>query len=391
MSLPNLLYVSDVAVESTLGGELLLYRLLRKYPSDRLTIAQSNVGRSSPEERLPNVQYERYAFANTRLLDSRLTRWYGSWLHQKAKWVPSKLKRLVDQVRPEAILTVWHDYSWLTAARIARNRELPLHLILHDDAPNLKFRTHPSLQALHEGDFGRVYRQAESRLCVSPAMERVYEARYGVSGTVLYPARGWEAAHYERPPERIKQGGELTIGYAGALHAPGFKRGLEKVAEAVAPFNGTVFVYSNAPPEKTKRESWVKDNVKLKGFIHPENIVRELRESVDILFAVSSFEGNYREIAKTNFQSKMVDYTATGLPILLWGPEDSSTIRWAREKAGTAEVVTSPNTDDLQNAVEQLVTHPELRYEYGRTALKIGNRCFSAEEAWSTFSEAVSE
>lgn len=389
MELPNLLYISDVAVESTLAGELLLYRLLRQYPSDRLTIAQSNVGRSRPEKRLPDVEYVDYQFGNTRILNSRLTQWYGSWLHYKARWIPTTLKRVVDDVEPEAILTVWHDYSWLTAAEVARNRDLPLHLILHDDAPHLEFRAHPLFEELHRRDFERVYRQAESRLCVSSGMEREYNDRYGVPGRVLYPARGWEASVYDAPPDRSGEKEIVRVGYAGSLHAPGFKEALGRVAEAIAPTGGEVLVYSNASPEKVREEEWVKENTVLKGFVDPEDIVDELRNEVDLLFAVSSFEGRYRKTARTNFQSKMVDYTATGLPILLWGPEDSSTIKWAKQNDGVARVVTSPKTEDFRDALHELIDDPDARYEYGKTALEVGKQCFSAENAWKTLTEAV--
>jgi len=392
MGLPNLLYVADVAVEATLGGELLLYRLLRKYPSDRLTIVKSNVGRSSPEERLPEVEYRSYDFASERLLNSRFTQWYGSWLHFKAKRILTRLSEIVDEVQPEAILTVCHDYAWLTASEIARKLEIPLHLILHDDIAQLSHRAHPFLEHRYESDLGRVYRQAGSRLCVSPSMEQEYKSRYGVSGTVLYPARGWDAPAYDRPPIRTqnrKREG-IRIGYAGGLHAPGFKEALGDVATAVSSVDGEVFVYSNYSKDDINQRGWIKDNVIFKGFVHPDYIIDELREEVDLLFAVSSFEGRYRKVARTNFQSKMVDYTATGLPILIWGPEDSSTVAWAKKNEGVAEVVTSPKKSNLRAAVQRLTKDPEARYEYGANALEVGREYFRPEKAWDTFAESVS-
>src|SRR5205807_6729158 len=72
-----------------------------------------------------------------------------------------------------------------TCALPISQRELPLHLICHDDLPRtvlIPERFRPWL----ERAFGRVYRQAVSRLCVSPFMCEAYRERYGAEGTLLY-------------------------------------------------------------------------------------------------------------------------------------------------------------------------------------------------------------
>jgi glycosyltransferase involved in cell wall biosynthesis len=392
MGLPNLLYVGDVAVESTVAGELLLHRLLSQYPEDRLTIAESNLCKSDPADRLPGVEYTTFDIGYPRLRRTRFARWYGSWLHLKARWVPSTLERLAQEVQPDAILTVWHGYSWITASALAQEKDIPLHLILHDDAPNLESRTPPLLKNLHCKDFERVYKQAESRLCVSPAMEREYKRRYGVPGDVLYPARGWEAPEYDHPPKKVGcEGKDVKIGYAGSLHPLGFKEAIGEVAKAAEPAAGEVVVYSNVSRDELSEREWLRDNVCLNGFVPPCKIIQELRREVDILLLVSSFQGRYRETAKTNFQSKMTDYTATGLPILVWGPEDSSTVKWATENSGVAKVVTSPLVKDVRSAVQQLARNPEARYDYGATALKVGKEYFDPQVAWEKFSKVVSK
>ena len=83
---------------------------------------------------MPGVRYEELQVGNQRLLHTRFARWYGTWLMRTAGGV-GQVPRLLRDFRPEAVLTVTHGFSWLTAARFAAQHELPLHLICHDDLP----------------------------------------------------------------------------------------------------------------------------------------------------------------------------------------------------------------------------------------------------------------
>ena len=390
MEFPKLLYISDVAVESTVAGELLMHRLLSQYPKDRLTIAESNLWQSNPPDRLNGVTYTTFDIGNPRLLRTRLSRWYGSWLHLKARWVPSTLENLVCEVQPDAILTVWHRYSWITAGILSRRYKLPLHLVVHDDAPIVKRRAHAALRPLYKRDFRAVYRQAASRLCVSPYMEEAYRKRYGVSGRTLYPSRGWDAPSYEQPPSDLAQEKEeIVVGYAGTLHTPGFKQALHDVAEVLQPYGGRVVVYSPVSPEAAPLKEWVLPNISLRSLIPPEDVIPTLRDVADILFLPSPFEGWARKRSRTNFPSKLTEYTATGLPILIWGPDDSSSIRWAQDNPGAAAMVTAPDCNELRSVVQKLATNPSYREQLGRRALEVGHEYFTAARAWTVFRNAI--
>jgi len=105
--------------------------------------------------------------------------------------------------QPEAVLTVADDFLWLAAARYARRHSLPLHLICHDDWTRLAVKPSLFREWLND-EIGKVYRQAVSRLCVSPHMAEEYERRYGVKGTLLYPSRARDCAQYGSAPERLR-------------------------------------------------------------------------------------------------------------------------------------------------------------------------------------------
>ena len=180
--LPRLLYLGDVPVEASYHGSALLYRSLRGYPVDRLRVIEGNLFTSRSDRRLPGVRYESLEVCWRRLLNSRLHDWYSSWLMSRAAGRTRPLPRLLAGFGPEAVMTVAHGYTWVTAARFAAERGVPLHLVCHDDWPAAVPST---VRNRVDREFGDVYRQAASRLCVSPQMVSAFERRYGATGTVL--------------------------------------------------------------------------------------------------------------------------------------------------------------------------------------------------------------
>jgi len=393
--LPKLLFVSDVPIEETSSGSLHLYRLLRNYPSDRLRVAESSYASSgsNQEDRLPGVRYTTFSFGNSRWSRSRLRRWHGSLLHLSARWREhAEIERIVEAWTPDAILTLWHGYSWLHAANTARSHNLPLHLIVHDDIPNYKGRAHPLFDKLYHRDFRQVYRQAAFRLCVSPYMEETYRERYGASGTVMYPMRNWGAPQYDAPPDKVRESSSnFVVAYSGSLHTMGFREMLHDVAEIVEELGGHLLVFSHIDPESARGEHWVRPSMNLRSFVPQEKIIPTLRQEADALFLPMAFKEKPRVLSRTNFPSKLAEYTATGLPLLVWGPEETSGVRWARSNPGVAEVVTSPESDTVRPALQRLVNDPDHRFKIGKKALEIGEEYFAPEVAWSTFYEAISQ
>jgi len=88
------------------------------------------------------------------------------------------------------------------------------------------------------------------------------------------------------------------------------------------------------------------------------------------------------------FPSKLADYTATGVPLLIYGPSYCSAVAWARDNAGVAEVVETE--DDLSSAIKRLVTNPDHRIALGKRALNIGREYFSHARVQQRFHQFLS-
>lgn len=383
---PRLLYLGDVPVEASYHGSALLFRLLQRYPAERLRIIQSNVFATQTDRRLPGVHYETLPVGWTRLLRTRLHTWYSRWLTITAASRAREVPALLNGFSPEAVLTVAHGYLWMTAARFTEQTGVPLHLIVHDDWP----RVQPAaLGDRVEREFARVYRQASSRLCVSPFMAEEYERRYGVRGTVMLPARAPDAAVFEGCPERLQRGSAAVFAFAGSVNSPGYARLLQQLAKCLAPHHATLAIYGPLTPEQASANGLDQQNIRLQGLLPPADLLRRLRNDADVLFVPMSFADGDRSNMRMSFPSKLTDYTAVGVPMLICGPQQSSAVRWAEENAGVADVVTSAEPTALQQAVDRLCRDREYRLRLAARAQAIGHRDFSAAAAERTFHAAL--
>jgi glycosyltransferase involved in cell wall biosynthesis len=374
--LPRLLYVGDVPVECSYHGSVLLYRILQNYASDRLRIIEGGVHQSSSARRLPDVTYRLALQPGRRLLNTRFHSVLSSALTLTASLRAADVHRLALDFKPDAVLTVAHGYSWLSAARYARAAGIPLHIIVHDDWVRVADML-PSVRAYQEAAFKRAYRTAASRLCVSPFMEEEYQKRYGVSGTVLYPCRSAGAKSHSEPPGQAEPR-PLTIAFGGTINTTGQKRALRLLAQQLSSFGGTLRLYGPMHKAEARREGLDLPNIVVCGLVPADEFVERIRCDADVLFAPMSFDSEDEANVRIAFPSKLTEYTAAGLPLLIYGPEYSSAVRWARENAGAAEVVSRESDACIQDALLKL-SDPLHRQQLVSAGFAAGERYFSHE------------
>jgi hypothetical protein len=387
--LPRLLYVGDVPVEASYHGSALLYRLLQSYPSEKLRVIESNLIRSQSKRRLPRVPYAPLAVGYARPLHTRFARCYSSWLTLLSRRHRRRMEAALDHFSPEAILTVAHGFLWDCAAQFAKDRQLPVHLICHDDWPRFT-NVFAFLKPRVDRRLGEVYRQSRSRLCVSPFMRDAYLKRYGAPGDVLYPSRAVDAAAFVSPPDRLLQPiRTLTVAFGGTINTPGYVLALRLLAEALAALGGRLLIFGPFTPADAQRESLNFPNVECRGLLPSATLRKCFREETDALFVPMSFEPQDRPNMEISFPSKLTDYTAVGVPLLIYGPEYCSAVRWAGEHPGVAEVVMRPEPEHLSAAVQRLAQSAEFRWKLGQLALAAGEKSFSHKSAKAIFYSAL--
>ena len=387
--LPRLLYVGDVPVESSYHGSALLYRLLQDYPADQLRIVETNLVRSLPERRLPGVAYAELHLGHPRPLYTRFARGYRAWLTWRAAGRQRRLPSLLPGFRPQAVLTVTHGFAWRTAARFAAQHHLPLHLICHDDLPRLA-----DLPVRFRGgldrEFRRVYRQAASRLCVSPFMRDAYRERYGAEGEVLYPSRAADCPDHAAPPGHLLESkATLTGAYAGSINSEGYARAVRQLAHGLAALGGRLLLFGPLRPDELQSRGLNLPNVIAGGLVPFRELIERCRADADFLFVPMSFEPADRPNMELSFPSKLTDYTASGLPLLIWGPPGCSAVRWVRDNPGVAELVETDEPAALLPALRRLGENPAHRFQLAEQALALGRQFFSHAAGQRTFHHAL--
>ncbi|OSQ53512.1 hypothetical protein MGEO_03035 [Marivita geojedonensis] len=386
-SLPRLAYVGDVPVEASYHGSALLYRLMADYPTGQLTIVEAGLERSKVERRIENAIYLSEPVPCSRLNSTRFHLEYEALRIVTARFLGRRLADRLKPFKPEAIVTVSHGVSWIAAAHAARILDVPFHLICHDEWAKLPSKIIG--QSSREELFGRTYRAAHSRLCVSPFMEENYGRRFGETGTVLYPSRDKLEPSQDGPQARAaKTGDGLICTFAGSINSPGYVGALTRVADELAKIRGQLEIFGPVDAEAGARAGLNKPNIRFRGMVPSAQLIETLRRESDILYVPMSFEARDRLNMELSFPSKLTDYTLTGLPLLISGPDYCSAVQWAEKYEGVAECVTEVEGNGLAEALRRL-TDPAHRLRVGRRAAEIGEELFSYERAIATFYRAL--
>ncbi len=386
-NLPRLAYVGEVPVRNISAGPALLYRLLETYPRERLTIAESLDNAPNPKLQLP-VKHERFFLLNRRLIRTRFTRLYSSWIFLRAPACGRRVASKLRSARPDAILGVAHGFGWIVAAAAARALQVPFHLIVHDHW-RLYMSLLPGLDPKAHTLFENVYRQASTRLPVSPDMESHYRKLYGASGMVVYPSRGANATELHAPTLRPPVSDAFVFAYAGSAPSIGQRRTLADFANATADLGVRLKIYQGLTLDQLRTVGLRTQNVDIVPFRPVEALHQDLIESADAMYLPMSFAPEDRANVELCFPSKLTDYTVAGLPILVRAPRYGTATHWAQSYPEAAALVTDEDPAGLRAEVRKLIENIPYRHALAQGALTTGHRLFSQAAVFKTFADAL--
>lgn len=382
----SVVYIGDVPVEASYHGSALLYRLLLKH-ADRLTVVETATP-SDPRRRLPDSSYVSHPIAKQRWLNTRFHAHAVAWFSRAAPRSAPKIAHSLNGSNFGSVLTVAHGFGWLAAADVAAKRNLPLHLMVHDDWPRVANVT-PAFRKWLDGEFARVYRQAQSRFCVSPSMRSAYQENYGRDAEVLYPIRAANSPDFDCPPARLGQNNApFTIAFAGSINSDGYVQALIALQDALQTVGGRLLIFGPLTKDASERIGLNEQNTKVCGLLSASDLLARVREEVDALFVPMSFASADRANMALAFPSKLADSTAAGVPLLIYGPPYCSAVKWASEHPGVAEVIDVQGRE-LAEAVQRLARDPAHRVELGKRALGVGRRYFSPETVQQVFDRGL--
>src|SRR5262249_20511019 len=147
--------------------------------------------------------------------------------------------------------------------------------------------------------------------------------------------------------------GGLTIGFAGSVWG-NYRPLLKRIADALGPSGGKLVVFGPLTATGAPRYGLSGENIEVRGLLPSRELVETLREVADVLLVPMSFVAADQPNAMISFPSKLTDYTNAGLPLLIFGPEYCSAVRWARDNPGVAEIVSTDSSEAVQSALARL-------------------------------------
>lgn len=380
-TLPRIAVISDVGVERTGAGALLLYRLLKDYPADRLRIFYNpEYASSAPDVRLPGISYQEVRYQFSRLLSTRFNPLGAVAAAYQMQLYTRSIRRSFADFRPQALVSVANGYLWFTADALARQLDVPLHLFLHEDWPQLI--------TLHRRGAGRqltvaaarhlikpIFARRGARFSVSPGMSEELRARYGLDTEVLYPNRGEDSPE---PIVRVRDDATRPpiIAHAGFIHLAGNAELLRSVAALLEPLGGHLDLYTQHTDADLAYFGLKNPVVRRIGYFPAREFAERVAATAHGLFLTASFDEKDVTHESTLFPSKLADYTGIGLPILIWGPPYSSAARWAAQNPGAALLFSGRDPKPIGDAIRRLTEDVSYARQFAEGAIHTGQRFF---------------
>jgi glycosyltransferase involved in cell wall biosynthesis len=342
----RVIVISAVRPELSSGGQLILYRHLCGSPGLQLEIH----GAESPSLK-PSIALRRFV---ARLRRTRFHRWEQSFqIWQDGRWLDGLLPKRIKPGDRTLVLTVAHGDVSSAARRFARRHHLPLVSIFHDWWPDLS-KAHSSLHGVLENRFQQLYDQSTVALCVSEGMRaalgphRHAEVLYPISGT--YPASSSPDL-----TRKTAQTRDFRILYFGNLY-----HYATMVGSALEDLKNHPKIRLEVRGSEPNWPEPFRTEMKQRGlwleFVPVGEFARWLA-SGDAFLVTMAFDPSLRRQMETSFPSKLVECVQFGKPLIIWGPEYCSAVRWARRE-NSALCVTNPDPAALRAALEVLGASP---------------------------------
>ena len=291
-------------------------------------------------------------------------------------------KMIHDQIRlfrPHVLLTVAHGWWHIQARRIASESKLPLVCFFQDWWPDFP-EIPASFRARVEHEFCRTCAESDVAICVSDEMRR--ELGEPQNALVLHdaPSLPWW-------PERTRDADlPLRVAYFGNLAEYG-----PLIENALRTLDGSnrvrLEVFGRNPLWTPGSVDEFRASGVYREFIGPTKLAESL-QNFHAALVVMSFAPSHRRRMTTSFPSKMIDAMQLGLPVVVWGPEYCSAVKWARS-GGRALCVTDANPSAIRGALEELADSPAEQERLAKSSREAAATDFSHERIQTQFIDAL--
>jgi glycosyltransferase involved in cell wall biosynthesis len=355
----RVIFISSVRPEPTSAGQIILHRHFCNRPEFDLEVYGFEPTKFSVRMLLRRVL-------------GRLARLSGifemlvncAWVLCKGRWIDEDLPTKVERDQKTIVGTVAHGDGFYAAQRFAKKHSLPLVVFFQDWWPDMAGVPKPFVRLLDK-QFLALAKSCSLGICVCDGMK---SALGGGGNLEVLPPIPAETDPPTSPVSNTPPSGKFKILYFGNLDLYG---GMILQALRIFKNHSTIQlqVRGSNPnwPENAKKE--MRDAGLWLEFA-PRLELDSWLQSADAFLVPMVFEEKYRRRMETSFPSKLIEFAQFGKPLIVWGPEYCSALRWARW-AKMPSPVADPAPEALVNSIQKFSeAYPRL---IGNSFYTLGN------------------
>jgi glycosyltransferase involved in cell wall biosynthesis len=287
---------------------------------------------------------------------------------------------LIHSFRPHVLITVAHGWWHIKARRVAKQFKLPLVSLFQDWWPD--FPEIPrAFRSRVEREFRETCAASQVTICVGDDMRQ--ELGEPQNAVVLHDA---PSLPLWRKPTRDAEL-PLRVAYFGNLFEYG-----PLIESALRTLNGSdrvrLDVFGPNPLWAPGAVDEFRSRGVYRGFIAPNQLAESLK-TFQAALVVMSFAPSHRRRMTTSFPSKMIDAMQLGLPVVIWGPEYCSAVKWAR-RGERALCVTDANPSAVRRTLEELAASPAEQERLAKSSREAAATDFNRDRIQAQFVDALS-
>ncbi len=365
--------ISSVRPEPTSAGQILLHRHLVNQPG----LEWESFG-SEPPRLTASVAVRRMA---GRLAQTRWRRFaHDFWAWRDGRWLDPWLPKAPPAGEQVVVVTVAQGDAFGAALRFAKKHRLPLVTFFHDWGPDMP-PVHSLCRDMLDRQFRDLYHKSTVPLCISEGMLQALGSNAGAQVLLPIPEKRTADSPAPRSPQR-----PFRLLYLGNLfeYGPMLGGALETLADNP---NVRLEVRGRNPqwPDELKKQTaasgtWLEfaPRTELDGWL----------ETGDAFLVAMTFEPAMRRRMETCFPSKMPEMAQFEKPLVVWGPDYCSAVRWA-QMGNRALCVTDPSPAALRQALEKLAAARGEQQRLADAARKAAQTDFNPDKIQAQFMQGL--
>ena len=310
----------------------------------------------------------------------------------EAVFLTRRIRKFLKEFSPDCIYTLGNSIDTMKyvckVAKYCGISVLPHFMDNWQQSHRYGSGKYPLHQKVTQKWLKKMYAHAACALTISEKMAEVYDERWKIHHFALMNAVDVDRFHCVQN----RAAGENVFVYAGGLHLNRY-RSLAEIARAVDE-------QSTRHPEKTYRLEIYTDekskalyepvlsvysSVIFRPYVTHEEIM-SVYERASALIHIESFDTENRNFIRYSLSTKISEYLATGLPILLYAPSDIFVAEYLKGHDAAAVV---SNAEDLNVVVERLTEDAPYRERIEKNAQRLAHEKHTVASAADVFSRAV--